>query len=80
MKKHKHKFKDKYGRVLQVGDLFQHGMLAQTWLAKTDKIARIVSDDSGLGYEEDMADLGIGFPENNTIIIGSIARQYKPKS
>lgn len=70
------KYKDIHRVRIRVGDLIIHGMLNQIWLIKDKKTARIVSNDSGMGYEDELDAIGLGMKENLTEIIGSILREH----
>ena len=72
------KYSDEVGIRIRVGDLILHGPLRQEWLIKDKNTARIVSDDCGMGLEQDLDVLSLGFRGNNTVIIGSILRESKP--
>ncbi len=57
------------------GDLIVHGMLGQMWYIykkKKTMMARIVSRDSGHGFEEEAEDIGLFMTGNGTVIIGNI--------
>ena len=73
-------FKDIHGETIKVGDIIIFGMLSQHWLVsqaqededkwikKGDFLITVVSEDSGKGYRETMADCGIEIVENATEI------------
>jgi hypothetical protein len=64
---------------VEKGDIIIHGLLGQVWLIKERKgklIGRIISEDSGQGYEELVECLGLFEGRNNTKVIGNIYNTY----
>jgi len=64
-------------KKIKDGDIIIHGMLQQLWYIYKEKpskklMARIISRDSGHGYEEEADDIGLFMEHNGTEIIGNI--------